>query len=50
VDVLLFAQTSDAAAPAKALLEAAKGGELDRGELEQSFKRVVELKDALGSP
>lgn len=49
VDVLLFANTNDAAAPAKALRKAAKGGELDRDELEQSFKRVIELKDSLGS-
>ena len=48
IDVLLFAKTNDASGPAKALRKAAKGGELDRDDLERSFKRVVELKDSLG--
>ena len=47
VDVLLFAKTADGSGPAEALLKATKDGKLDRGQLEDSFTRVLKLKDSV---
>lgn len=49
VDELLYAQSTDAAGPAKALRAAARKGTLDREDLEESFRRIVELKASIGS-